>query len=126
MILQSKICVLYIEIIPSGAVLGEAKQWGTTKRSYSYEDILRITNNFERTLGVGGFGKVYYGKIDATEVAVKMLSPQSVQGYDQFEAEVCTFLDHTFESVYVSGFLFEIQKVRNKKHEMKTGQMLAG
>ncbi|XP_022980506.1 putative leucine-rich repeat receptor-like protein kinase At2g19210 [Cucurbita maxima] len=71
-----------------GAVLGEAKQWGTTKRSYSYEDILRITNNFERTLGVGGFGKVYYGKIDATEVAVKMLSPQSVQGYDQFEAEV--------------------------------------
>ncbi|XP_008447575.2 putative leucine-rich repeat receptor-like serine/threonine-protein kinase At2g19230 [Cucumis melo] len=69
-------------------VLGETKQWGSNKRSYSYGDILRITNNLERVLGGGGFGKVYYGQIGDTEVAVKMLSPQSVQGYDQFEAEV--------------------------------------
>lgn len=39
-------------------------------------------------LGEGGFGRVYYGKIENTEVAVKMLSPQSVQGYQQFQAEV--------------------------------------
>uniref|UniRef100_A0A0A0LFV5 non-specific serine/threonine protein kinase n=1 Tax=Cucumis sativus TaxID=3659 RepID=A0A0A0LFV5_CUCSA len=71
-----------------GVVLGETKQWGSNKRSYSYGDILRITNNLERLLGEGGFGKVYYGQIGDIEVAVKMLSPQSVQGYDQFEAEV--------------------------------------
>lgn len=74
-----------------GIVLGETKPWGSTKRSYSYADILRITNNFERQLGVGGFGKVYYGEIDGTEVAVKMLSPQAALGYDQFEAEVWNF-----------------------------------
>ncbi|XP_038878219.1 putative leucine-rich repeat receptor-like protein kinase At2g19210 isoform X2 [Benincasa hispida] len=71
-----------------GVVLGEKKQLGSIKRSYSYADILRITNNLERMLGVGGFGKVYYGQSGDTEVAVKMLSPQSVQGYDQFQAEV--------------------------------------
>lgn len=50
-----------------------------------------MTNNFERTLGEGGFGRVYYGKIENIEVAVKMLSPRSIQGYQQFQAEVRIF-----------------------------------
>ncbi|XP_022948347.1 putative leucine-rich repeat receptor-like protein kinase At2g19210 [Cucurbita moschata] len=77
------------------AVNGVAKQtvdhsenWDTSKRCYSYSDVLRMTNNFERTLGEGGFGRVYYGKIENIEVAVKMLSPRSIQGYQQFQAEV--------------------------------------
>lgn len=49
-----------------------------------------MTSNFERVLGKGGFGMVYHGVLtDGTEVAVKMLSPSSVQGYQQFQAEVC-------------------------------------
>ncbi|KAJ0008258.1 hypothetical protein Pint_29496 [Pistacia integerrima] len=39
-------------------------------------------------LGKGGFGTVYHGYLDDTQVAVKMLSPSSVQGYKQFQAEV--------------------------------------
>ncbi|ONI15694.1 hypothetical protein PRUPE_3G056100 [Prunus persica] len=58
------------------------------KRQFSYSEILNITNNLEKTLGKGGFGTVYYGCIDKTEVAVKMLSPSSVQGPQQFHAEV--------------------------------------
>jgi hypothetical protein len=32
---------------------------------------------------------VYHGYVDDTQVAVKMLSPSSVQGYQQFQAEAC-------------------------------------
>ncbi|XP_065621932.1 LRR receptor-like serine/threonine-protein kinase IOS1 [Quercus suber] len=58
------------------------------QRQFTYADLIRITNNFERVLGKGGFGKVYHGYIDDTEVAVKVLSLSSVQGYQQFQAEV--------------------------------------
>ncbi|KAM3699579.1 hypothetical protein ACB098_05G035900 [Castanea mollissima] len=58
------------------------------QRQFAYADLIRITHNFERVLGKGGFGKVYHGYIDDTEVAVKVLSLSSVQGYQQFQAEV--------------------------------------
>ncbi|KAG6665186.1 hypothetical protein CIPAW_02G143700 [Carya illinoinensis] len=58
------------------------------QRQFTYSEILRITNNFERILGKGGFGTVYHGYIDDTQVAVKMLSHSSVQGYQQFQTEV--------------------------------------
>ncbi|QHO17453.1 hypothetical protein HN51_033032 [Arachis hypogaea] len=55
---------------------------------YSYSDIIKITNNFRKILGKGGFGTVYMGHVDDAPVAVKMLSQSSVQGYQQFQAEV--------------------------------------
>ncbi|XP_060669442.1 LRR receptor-like serine/threonine-protein kinase IOS1 [Ziziphus jujuba] len=58
------------------------------KRQFTYSEVLKMTNNFERTLGKGGFGTVFHGLIEGTEVAVKMLSSTSVQGYQQFQAEV--------------------------------------
>ncbi|XP_038890005.1 probable leucine-rich repeat receptor-like protein kinase At2g28990 [Benincasa hispida] len=59
------------------------------RRRYLYADILKMTNHFDTLLGEGGFGKVYYGQIsNGTEVAVKMLSPKSGQGYKEFQAEV--------------------------------------
>ncbi|CAJ1955356.1 unnamed protein product [Sphenostylis stenocarpa] len=58
------------------------------KQLYSYSDVVRITNNFNTIVGKGGFGTVYLGYIGDTPVAVKMLSPSSVRGYQQFQAEV--------------------------------------
>ncbi|XP_059458245.1 LRR receptor-like serine/threonine-protein kinase IOS1 [Corylus avellana] len=60
----------------------------STQRQFTYSELLKITNNFEMILGKGGFGIVYHGKIDDTQVAVKMLSPSSVQGFQQFQSEV--------------------------------------
>ncbi|KAL5757670.1 hypothetical protein ACOSP7_020281 [Xanthoceras sorbifolium] len=57
-------------------------------QQFTYSDVLKMTNNFERVLGKGGFGTVYHGRLDDTEVAVKMLSPSSAQGFQQFESEV--------------------------------------
>ncbi|XP_068649236.1 probable LRR receptor-like serine/threonine-protein kinase At1g05700 [Aristolochia californica] len=54
---------------------------------FSYADIINITNNFEMVLGKGGFGVVYYGKMDdGTQVAVKMLST-NCQGSGEFQTE---------------------------------------
>ena len=66
----------------------ESKKW-----EFTYTDILKITNNFERILGKGGFGKVHHGYIDGSQVAVKMLSQLSVQGYEQFQVEVISNID---------------------------------
>ncbi|XP_031268841.1 putative leucine-rich repeat receptor-like protein kinase At2g19210 [Pistacia vera] len=57
-------------------------------RRFSYSDVVKITNNFETVIGKGGFGTVYLGYVDDNQVAVKMLSPSSAQGYKQFQAEV--------------------------------------
>ncbi|KAM7468946.1 hypothetical protein LguiA_007129 [Lonicera macranthoides] len=46
-----------------------------------------MTNNFQRVFGKGGFGTVYHGYHGATQVAVKMLSPSSIQGYKEFQSE---------------------------------------
>ncbi|VVA24302.1 PREDICTED: probable LRR receptor [Prunus dulcis] len=60
----------------------------STKRQFTYSEIIKITNNFKRILGKGGFGNVYHGYIEDTQLAIKMLSPSSVQGFQQFLAEV--------------------------------------
>ncbi|KAK2378923.1 LRR receptor serine/threonine-protein kinase IOS1 [Trifolium repens] len=62
------------------------------KQEFTYEEVLTITRNFEKVVGKGTSGTVYHGWIDHdTEVAVKMLSSESVQGYMQFQAEAKLF-----------------------------------
>ncbi|KAG7540956.1 Protein kinase domain [Arabidopsis thaliana x Arabidopsis arenosa] len=60
----------------------------TAKRYFIYSEVVNITNNFERVLGKGGFGKVYHGFLNGDQVAVKILSEESAQGYKEFRAEV--------------------------------------
>ena len=68
------------------------KQEGSLQKSKkqicSHSDICKITNNFNTIVGRGGFGTVYLGYIYDTPVAVKILSPSSFRGYEQFQAEV--------------------------------------
>ncbi|XP_059645483.1 probable LRR receptor-like serine/threonine-protein kinase At1g05700 [Cornus florida] len=56
-------------------------------RQLTYSEVLSITNNFQRVIGKGGFGTVYHGYLGNSQVAVKMLSLSSVQGYKEFQAE---------------------------------------
>ncbi|XP_028763339.1 probable LRR receptor-like serine/threonine-protein kinase MEE39 [Neltuma alba] len=66
-------------------------------QSFSYTEVLRITNNLETAIGEGGFGKIYLGTLeDGTKVAVKLLSPSSRQGYKEFqsEAQLLTVIHH--------------------------------
>ncbi|XP_028763315.1 probable LRR receptor-like serine/threonine-protein kinase At4g29180 [Neltuma alba] len=66
-------------------------------QSFSYSEVLRITNNFETAIGEGGFGKVYLGTLeDDTKVSVKLLSPYSRQGFKEFqsEAQLLTVIHH--------------------------------
>ncbi|KAM1462362.1 hypothetical protein ACFX1R_048723 [Malus domestica] len=48
----------------------------------------RFKNKETMDVGRGGFGSVYHGYIGDTQVAVKMLSQSSVQGYQEFHSEV--------------------------------------
>ncbi|KAK2654582.1 hypothetical protein Ddye_014438 [Dipteronia dyeriana] len=57
-------------------------------RQFTYSEIVHITNNFKTIIGEGGFGKVYLGTLnDECDVAVKVLSPSSRQGYKEFRVE---------------------------------------
>lgn len=62
------------------------------KYQYTYLDIVEMTNNFEKEIGKGGFGIVYYGYVNEIQVAVKILSESSKQGDSEFQAEVLFFL----------------------------------
>lgn len=85
-------------IIILGAVVGAQPPIGQppigsvelepTRRQFTYSEILKFTNNRQRILGKGGFGTVYHGYIDnKTQVAIKLLSPSSSHGLEQFHAE---------------------------------------
>lgn len=58
------------------------------RQQFTYSEVLSITNKFERVIGEGRFGTVYHGYLNGDEVAVKMLSRPSAQGFKEFLAEV--------------------------------------
>ncbi|XP_054783449.1 putative leucine-rich repeat receptor-like serine/threonine-protein kinase At2g19230 isoform X2 [Prosopis cineraria] len=81
-------------------------------REFSYFEVLRITNNFTTLIGEGGFGKVYLSTLeDDTQVAVKLLSPSSKQGYKEFqsEAQLLTLIYHR-NLVSLVGYCHENDK----------------
>jgi hypothetical protein len=62
---------------------------GPQIRSFSYEELVFMTENLKNEIGKGGFGSVYFGKLeDKTPVAVKIISQNSSQGDKEFLAEV--------------------------------------
>lgn len=68
------------------------------KRQFTYAEVTKITNNFEKVLGKGGSALVYYGLIDdSTPVAVKMLSLPLVQGNQNSQLENDTKQEHNYQ-----------------------------
>ncbi|XP_022145560.1 probable LRR receptor-like serine/threonine-protein kinase At1g67720 isoform X3 [Momordica charantia] len=60
-----------------------------TAHCFSSDEIEDATRKFERKIGSGGFGVVYYGKLnDGKEIAVKVLTSNSFQGKREFANEV--------------------------------------
>lgn len=71
---------------------------GVRKQQYAYSEVQSMTDNFSVVLGKGGFGTVYHGCIDDTQVAVKVLSQTSDQGDKEFQAEVHKHkVTHTYD-----------------------------
>ncbi|XP_010549086.1 PREDICTED: probable LRR receptor-like serine/threonine-protein kinase At1g51820 isoform X2 [Tarenaya hassleriana] len=79
-------------------------------RRFSYSDIIRMTNHFDKVLGRGGFGIVYHGYLNEHEqVAVKILSEPSTRGLKQFRAEVELLLRvHHKNLVHLIGYCDEM------------------
>lgn len=57
---------------------------------FSFSEIEEATCNFNESLkiGEGGYGKIFKGILRHTDVAIKMLSPNSTQGPSEFQQEV--------------------------------------
>ncbi|KAF8094795.1 hypothetical protein N665_0352s0007 [Sinapis alba] len=78
-------------------------------RRFTYSEVIKMTNNFQRFLGKGGFGVVYHGTVNGHEhVAVKVLSKSSTQGCKEFKAEVDLLLRvHHKNLVSLVGYCYE-------------------
>ncbi|EFH53741.1 predicted protein [Arabidopsis lyrata subsp. lyrata] len=81
----------------------------TKKKRFTYPEVLKMTKNLQRPLGEGGFGVVYHGDLNGSEqVAVKLLSQTSAQGYKEFKAEVELLLRvHHINLVSLVGYCDE-------------------
>ncbi|KAH9535431.1 hypothetical protein CY35_17G053100 [Sphagnum magellanicum] len=61
---------------------------GPAFKAYTSAEVVAATQNFQREIGRGGFGRVYYGRLDGQEVAIKVLDIKSSQGPEEFSNEV--------------------------------------
>ncbi|KAK4267377.1 hypothetical protein QN277_024164 [Acacia crassicarpa] len=69
----------------------------SNNQGFSQAEVHDITNDYATEIGAGGFGKVYLGRLkDGTQVAVKLLSNSSLQGFKEFqsEAKLLSFIYH--------------------------------
>ncbi|KAG2329810.1 hypothetical protein Bca52824_000990 [Brassica carinata] len=99
------------------------------RKKFTYSEVMEMTKNLERPLGEGGFGVVYHGVINGSqEVAVKLLSQSSTQGYKEFKAEVELLLRvHHINLVSLVGYcderghlalIYEYMSNRDLKHHL--------
>ncbi|KAG2297307.1 hypothetical protein Bca52824_043976 [Brassica carinata] len=79
------------------------------KRHSTAEEGLHLPPRMAMVNGKGGFGFVYHGTVNGLEVAVKVLSQLSTQGYKQFKAEVDLLLRvHHKNLVSLVGYCYEV------------------
>lgn len=79
-----------VESEEKNKVLDKLAQNDCRYRKYTLEEIEFATENFSasRKIGEGGYGPVYRGYLDHTQVAIKILRPDAAQGRSQFQQEV--------------------------------------
>jgi hypothetical protein len=80
--------ILTFNYMPTRLMFCEIDHVGA--KTYSLAEVVVATNNFKTMIGKGGFGPVYYGKLeDGQDVAIKELDVKSTQGPSEFFNEVC-------------------------------------
>uniref|UniRef100_A0A7N2N8B6 non-specific serine/threonine protein kinase n=1 Tax=Quercus lobata TaxID=97700 RepID=A0A7N2N8B6_QUELO len=98
-------------------------------RQFTYSEVVSITNNFQKIVGKGGFGTVYLGCLsDGMQVAVKMLSPSSTDGSNQFltEAQLLMRVHHRNLTSFVGycnegtnfGIIYEYMEYGNLEEHL--------
>ncbi|RLM86685.1 putative LRR receptor-like serine/threonine-protein kinase [Panicum miliaceum] len=100
---------LQLESAPISTKGQEDHLQDSENRRFTYKELENITDNFERLIGQGGFGLVYYGRLeDGTMVAAKMRSESSSHGLDEFLAEVQSLTKvHHRNIVSLVGYCWE-------------------
>ncbi|CAM6028574.1 unnamed protein product [Sphagnum balticum] len=133
--------VLYIDSTTGDLSIGDIMKptdilWKNTLRSNNTLDpyrnthsgkwfileLLGATKNFKTTIGIGGFGEVYYGKlVNGQEIAVKTLSTTSHQTEQEFfnEIELLSMVHHKY-LVSLVGYCLD------RKHLMLVYEYVSG
>ncbi|XP_031473010.1 putative leucine-rich repeat receptor-like protein kinase At2g19210 isoform X2 [Nymphaea colorata] len=94
-------------------------------RTFSYAEIAHITNDFQKAIGKGGYGSVYYGLLrDGKEVAVKTMTRSLPQGIKEYTAEVELLMKvhHKYLASFV-GFCDEDEKLILVYEYMERGNL---
>ncbi|CAM9004111.1 unnamed protein product [Rhodiola kirilowii] len=77
------------DVLPSKRLASMSNGATDTAHCFTVNEIEEATQHFRKKIGSGGFGVVYYGKLnDGKEIAVKVLTSNSYQGKREFTNEV--------------------------------------
>ncbi|KMS97021.1 hypothetical protein BVRB_7g179680 [Beta vulgaris subsp. vulgaris] len=77
-------------VLPSQKLSSSLENTATeAAHCFTFSELEEATKDFEKKIGSGGYGVVYYGKLkDGREIAVKVLTSNSFQGKREFSNEV--------------------------------------
>ncbi|KAL4563864.1 hypothetical protein LXL04_027912 [Taraxacum kok-saghyz] len=103
----------------------EGRAFESNNKQFTYAEVAIMTNNFETAIGKGGFGTVYLGKLrNGNQVAVKLLSTSSSQGYKEFqnEAELLMRVHHRNLASFV-GYCHDNNKMALVYEYMANGNL---
>nr|XP_043627868.1 probable LRR receptor-like serine/threonine-protein kinase At4g29180 [Erigeron canadensis] len=103
----------------------EGRALESNNRQFTYAEVANMTNNFQTAIGKGGFGTVYLGRLkNGSQVAVKLLSASSSQGYKEFqnEAELLMRVHHRNLASFV-GYSHDNNKMALVYEYMANGNL---